>query len=82
MHHQLLHHPRPEDAVVPRYRCFCLTEDDRVAWGLHLEAANLDLAVEAAHRACREHLHTSTSRVEVWQGAEKLYVGSETKNSS
>jgi hypothetical protein len=82
MHHQLLRRSRPEDVVVPRYRCFCLTEDDRVAWGLHLDAASLGTAIEAAHRACREHLHTSTSRVEIWLEAERLYVGTETTNSS
>jgi hypothetical protein len=65
--------------LVPQYRCFCLTEEDRVAWGLNLEAKNLRAAIEAAHRACQEHLHASPSRVEIWCGANKLHVSS--KNS-
>src|SRR5450432_1178850 len=64
--------------VVPQYRCFCLTEEDRVAWGLHLEAKTLEAAIEAAHRACQEHLHASSSRVEIWRGANKLHVSSRT----
>ena len=66
---------------MPQYRCFCLTEEDRVAWGLHLEAKNLEAAIEAAHRACQEHLHASSSRVEIWCGANKLHVSSRTKHS-
>ncbi len=66
---------------MPQYRCFCLTADDRVAWGLHLDATTLEAAIEAAHRACQEHLKTSSSRVEIWRGAYKLHVGSRTKNS-
>jgi hypothetical protein len=66
---------------VPRYRCFCLTEDDRVAWGLHLDARDLETAIAAAHRACREHLKTESSRVEIWRGAKKLHASSQTKDS-
>jgi hypothetical protein len=73
--------PAWRNPVVPQYRCFCLTEDDRVEWGLHLEAKNLDAAIEAAHRACQEHLHSSSSRVEIWRGANKLHVSARTKNS-
>ena len=66
---------------MPRYRCFCLVADDRVAWGLHLDARNLEAAIEAAHQACQAHLKASTSRVEIWRGANKLYVGSKTEDS-
>jgi hypothetical protein len=66
---------------VSRFRCFCLTADDRVAWGLHLEATNLEAAIEAAHRACQEHLKTSESKVEIWRGANRLHIGSKTKIS-
>jgi hypothetical protein len=52
-----------------------------VAWGLHLEARNLEAAIEAAHRACQEHLKTTTSKVEIWQGADRPHIGLKTKIS-
>jgi hypothetical protein len=73
-------HARSEVLVVPRYRCFCLTEDDRVAWGLRLDARSLEAAIAAAHRACEDHLKTSSSRVEIWRGAKKLHVSSKAKD--
>ena len=60
--------------AVPRYRCFCLTDDDRVMWGLHVDAPDVEAAVEAAHRACQEHLKTASTGVEIWRGAKKLRV--------
>jgi hypothetical protein len=74
--------PARRNLLVPRYRCFCLTEDDRVAWGLHVEAETLEATIEAAHRACRERLKTLSSRVEIWRGARKLHVGSKTDDLS
>jgi hypothetical protein len=62
---------------VPRYRCFCLTDDDRVQWGLHVQARNLADATIEAHRACQDHLGTTHSRVEIWKGAQKLHVSPE-----
>jgi hypothetical protein len=59
---------------VPVFRCFCLTDDDRIAWGLHIDARNLEAAIQAAHRACREHRESSSSRVEIWHGRKKLYA--------
>jgi hypothetical protein len=61
---------------VSQYRCFCLTADDRIAWGLRVEATNLEAAIEAGERACRLHLKTSLPRVEIWRGASKLYTSS------
>lgn len=59
---------------MPQFRCFCLTADDRIAWGLRLEATNLEAAIEAGERACHLHLKTSRPRVEIWRGANKLYT--------
>jgi hypothetical protein len=57
-----------------QFRCFCLTADDRIAWGLRVEAANLEAAIKAGERACQLHLETSLPRVEIWRGANKLYT--------
>jgi hypothetical protein len=43
-------------------------------WALSVDAADLDAAIEAARRACQEHPKTPSTRVEIWQDAEKLYV--------
>jgi len=64
---------RNEGIVVAKFRCFCLTGDDRIAWGLHIEARDLEAAIQAAHRACQEHLNSLSSRIEIWQGSQKLY---------
>jgi hypothetical protein len=57
-----------------QFRCFCLTADDRIAWGLRVEAPNLEAAIKAGERACQLHLKTSLPRVEIWRGVNKLYT--------
>jgi hypothetical protein len=59
---------------MPQFRCFCLTAGDRIAWGLHVEAPNLEIAIKAGVRACQLHLKTLVPRVEIWRGATKLYT--------
>jgi hypothetical protein len=59
---------------MPQFRCFCLAANDRIEWGLRVEATNLDAAIEAGERACQLHLKTSLPRVEIWWGAKKLYA--------
>jgi hypothetical protein len=59
---------------VPKYRAYCLTPDDRVEWGPIIHAPNLQAAIAAAHRACQDHFNTSSSRVEIWRGADKAYI--------
>ena len=70
---------RNREPVVPKFRAFCLTPDDRIEWGLIVHASNLQAAISAAHRACQEHFKTSTSRVEIWQGADKLHITPQNK---
>ena len=66
--------PQPGEPFVPKFRAFCLTPDDRIEWGLTIDAPNLQAAIVAAHRACQEHFRTSESRVEIWLRAYKLYT--------
>ena len=66
--------PQPGEPFVPKFRAFCLTPDDRIEWGLTIDAPNLQAAIAAAHRACQEHFRTSASRVEIWRRADKLYT--------
>lgn len=50
-----------------RYRCFCMTDDDRIITGAFVEAES---AIEA--RAAAEHLWQNVPRfhyVDVWHGA-------------
>jgi hypothetical protein len=65
---------------VPKYRAYCLTPDDRIEWGRTIHAPNLETAIEAAHRACQDHSHTSSSRVEIWRGNNKVYVSPHDKD--
>ena len=62
---------------VPKYRAYCLTPDDRIEWGRLIHVPNLQAAIEAAHRACQDHFNTSSSRVEIWRGANKVYTSSQ-----
>jgi hypothetical protein len=66
---------------VPRFRCYCLTADDRIAWGILIDAKNLEAAIEAGRRACQEHRGTLSSRVQIWRGTEKLYTSPSSENS-
>jgi hypothetical protein len=66
--------PQLGEPFVPKFRAFCLTPDDRIEWGLTIDAPNLQAAIAAAHRACQEHFRTSKSRVEIWRRADKLYT--------
>jgi hypothetical protein len=56
------------------FRCLCLASDDTVVWETLVEAPNLQAAIIAAHVACQEHSKTTTSRVEIWLGDDKLHV--------
>lgn len=62
---------------MPKYRAYCFTPDDRIEWGRLIQAPNLQTAIDAAHRACQDHFNTSCSRVEIWRGANKVYIGSQ-----
>lgn len=66
---------------MPRFRCYCLTADDRIVWAVNVDAADLDAAIEAARRVCQEHPKTPSTGVEIWQDSEKLYVSPPVENS-
>ena len=54
---------------MPTFRCFGLTEDNRIIWGRHIEADNSSAAIIACTRIAPE----VTRRVEVWLGSRKLH---------
>jgi hypothetical protein len=54
---------------MPVYRCFGLTDDNRILWGRHIEAEN----VTAAIVACTNVASKITSAFEIWRGSEKVY---------
>ena len=56
------------------FRFYCLDPQDQIIVGDNLEVPDLEAAIQAAYRACRDHPHFSTSRIEVWQGASRLYT--------
>jgi hypothetical protein len=51
------------------FRCFGLTEDNRIIWGRHIEADGISAAIIACTRIAPD----VTRRVEVWLGSRKLH---------
>ena len=54
-----------------RYRCFCLTADNRIIHGLHIDAADVEAAIEAARVTWKGV--TDFHSVEVWLGVTRLF---------
>jgi len=57
-----------------KFRFYCLSNQDHIILGETLDVLDLETAIQAAYRACRDHPHFSTSRIEVWQGEGLLYT--------
>ena len=55
------------------FRYYCLYDDGRIAVGEHVEATDLDAAINHAYEACRAHPTRAYRYVEVWRGSERLY---------
>jgi hypothetical protein len=53
---------------------YCLDPHDQIMVGDNLDVLDLEAAIQAAYHACKEHPHFSSSRIEVWQGASRLYT--------
>jgi hypothetical protein len=56
------------------FRFYCLDPQNRIIVGDNLDVLDLEAAIHAAYHACRDHPHFSSSRIEVWQGASRLYT--------
>jgi hypothetical protein len=56
---------------MPRYRCFCLTGDERIITGAFIEAENVPAAVEMARQQWCETV--GSDHPEVWRGRERLF---------
>lgn len=63
-----------KEAGVPDFRYYCLNGEDRIILGAHVIAVDLGAAIRVAYKACRDHPHLTSSRIEVWQGPSKLYA--------
>ncbi len=59
-----------EVPAMPRYRCFCLTDDERIITGAFIEAENVAAAVEVARQQWREAV--GFDHLEIWLGRERL----------
>jgi hypothetical protein len=55
------------------FRYYCLHDDGRIALGEHVEATDLDAAINHAYENCRSHPTHAYRYVEVWRGSERLY---------
>jgi hypothetical protein len=55
------------------FRYYCLHENGRIALGEHVEATDLDAAINHAYQCCRSHPTRAYRYVEVWRGSERLY---------
>jgi hypothetical protein len=56
------------------FRFYCLDPKNSIIVGDNLDVLDLEAAIHAAYHACHEHPHFSSSRIEVWQGASRLYT--------
>jgi hypothetical protein len=54
---------------MPVYRCFGLTDDNRIVWGKHIEAENVTGAIVACANVAPE----ITAAFEIWLRSEKVY---------
>jgi hypothetical protein len=59
-----------EAANMPRYRCFCLTDDERIITGAFIVAENVPAAVEMARQQWRDV--AGLDHLEVWLGRDRL----------
>jgi hypothetical protein len=61
-------------SALQEFRYYCLSGSDHIILGDNLFVPNLDAAIRAAYEACRDHPHYPSSRIEIWQGARRLYA--------
>ena len=65
-----------EGFSMAEFRYYCLHDDGRIALGEHVEAPDLDAAINHAYEVCRSHPTLAYRYVEVWRWSEKLYFSS------
>jgi hypothetical protein len=63
------------------FRFYCLNDQDRIVLGDNLDVLDLEVAIQTAYRACRDHPHLSSSRIEIWQGTSRLYMSGESTSA-
>ena len=56
------------------FRYYCLRDDGRIALGDHVEATDLNAAIDHAYEFARSHPTGAFRFVEVWTGTERLYT--------
>jgi hypothetical protein len=56
------------------FRYYCLHDDGAIAPGKHVEATDLNAAIDHAYEVARSHPKGAFRFVEVWTGTERLYA--------
>jgi hypothetical protein len=64
----------PRDENMAEFRYYCLDDAGKIALGEHVEATDLNAAIEHAYGVARFHPTGAFPYVEVWSGAERLYA--------
>jgi hypothetical protein len=59
---------------MPEFRYYCLHDDGSIALGEHLEATDLNTAIEHTYAVAGSHPNGPFPHVEVWSGKQKLYA--------
>jgi hypothetical protein len=67
---------RHDLAGLAQFRYYCLHDDGRIARGEHIEAADLNAAINHAYEYCRSH------PTRAWRGAERLYFSPREQRST
>jgi glutaredoxin 3 len=58
---------------LPEFRYYCLRQDGTIAFGTHLDAADLSEAIQIAHDLCAVHPAGPFHRIEIWSGGRMLH---------
>jgi hypothetical protein len=56
------------------FRYYCLHDDGLIALGEHVEATDLNTAIDHAYEVARSHPKGVFRFVEVWSATERLYA--------
>jgi len=59
---------------MPEFRYYCLHDDGSIALGEHVEATDLNTAIEHAHAVAGSRPNGAFPHVEVWSGTQRLYA--------
>jgi hypothetical protein len=55
------------------FRYYCLDENEKIIRGDNIMAQDLAAAIKAARKLCQSAAGGHPERIEIWQGAKRLY---------